>query len=412
MDAKQCGDSWHFLRAVSRWADKNGITSDVWGQIKEDIRALLVAPTGDLFVHLVDKFRIKYKSTQSAFYTYFEAEWVKGNKWMAWAMSGRNVGADTGDQKGEAYNLFLQQVVFGGVKKCPLHVVLHKLHDELQQVHTMLNSPKLLEARIAVYEAAQRRHDPNRLKRGADALADLQASGTIPIAPSGLVSAPPASSEVLSAAATDITVSTLAPPAAAAISPLADLYQHFDPDFLDEMLGPAWGTASPTAPSADAEAPSSPLAQLYRSDACVKCNAHAAKACELRCCKRCCVAQIGPCSISAHEAEKLGGHPIYINYRERITAALSSEGHITLYISYKSKQDRIGLGCRPIIPLRWVEHTEETAPALSEGRVVKKKPRKSTPRVMLVATCIADPATPIEKHFYLLRMLRVELQPF
>lgn len=66
----------------------------------------------------------------------------------------------------------------------------------------------------------------------------------------------------------------------------------------------------------------------------------------------------------------------------------------TVFISYKSATGRLGLGCRPIVPLRWAQS------------------QKGLAEVMLVATCISNPLMPQEKSFYLLRMLRVELQPF
>jgi hypothetical protein len=296
---------------------------------------------------------------------------------MTWAMCGRNVAADTGDQKGEAYNLYLQNTIFAGVTKAPLHVVLHKLHEELQQVHAMLASPKLLEARLTAYEAAQRRHDPNRLKRGADAMAELQSSGALAIfeCPS-----PSSNNHPAPAAA---AVAPTPPPSAMPID-----FADFDPAVLDDICG----TAPACWPSPDTEAPASPLQVLLRSDSCVKCNGHAAKNCDLRCCKRCCVAQIGPCGISNHEKAKLSDHPVYADFRQRLKAAMSSQ--TTVFISYKSKANRLGLGCRPIVPLHWTEVQNGLA------------------EVMLVATCISNPMSPQDKNFYLLRMLRVELQPF
>ena len=153
-DAKQCGDSWHFKNAINKWLHRNGFIDDDAARIRSDVNALLLAPSGSDFTSLSAKYFADWKKWP-AFRNYFDSEWVRNNKWTSWALHARNLGFDTGDQKGEAYNGYLQQVVFGGVDKNALHVVMARLHSELQDVDALLRSPDLLKARIQSYESCQ-----------------------------------------------------------------------------------------------------------------------------------------------------------------------------------------------------------------------------------------------------------------
>lgn len=232
----------------------------------------------------------------SHFAKYFQETWM--NRWNDWALCARNDNYDTGDQKGEAYNRFLQGVVFGGVQNCEMHVVFHNLHLELQQAAMLLRSPDLIKARLQAYEHGQRRHDPNRLKRSAVTLEDRLSTDQEqpPIVPAAAspttASLQPVSSLV---AATDASAAALV---ATSSLPSFDeldevLYQH------DPVAAPVPTSSELATLLADAGIPAAAQPHLARTEPfhCGKndCKAQRHSSCCFGYCKRCCVTTMGFC---------------------------------------------------------------------------------------------------------------------
>lgn len=389
-DVKQCGDYWHFVRAVGKWLRTNGVDPQQTSQIIQGVQKLHRQPTSACFHTALKTFLAEWEASAPLFVTYFKKEWLNGGKVLLWAMYTRTGDTDTGDEKGEGYNRYLKAVPFNGIREAPVSKVLAILDTEFKNVAAMLSTPQLIEARYRDFEHAQRRHDPHRL-----AFLDGDESAT------DLVTA---------------TGSTIAMPASPPPLPTATLPQCVMDDFeslLNEISLPPFSlqhpsepNAPPAASSAVPDIPISPIAaralltplspaqlalQGKGKAACPYCmeekknNVCAAKAC-LACCAR----MLEHCSVSSHakaKAEALCSDSI-----SKVRALLElPEDQRNVYIAYTaahSTADNLR-ACRQIQILSW----------------------KAEPWSIL-AKCYVNPTEPKVKNFLLVRIKRFESHPW
>lgn len=267
-------------------------------------------------------------------------EWVDNNKYLLWALHARERNVDTGDQKGEAYNSYLQKIVFNKEDAVPLNKAFFFLNKEFDVCAKMLNNTDLLVARYREFEYSQRVQDDSRLcvanptpgpinspsKNKEDALPAALLAANLSLQDVNRMA-----DELLSSY--DFTVPPPASPRPTAIDPLPTL------DFPPPHLAP-----TPIAAALAGKA--------KRKALCDDCKTAATNhTCKLRCCVHCCAQHLEHCTVAPHAKLKAETHRSEM-INEITTLLTKPEADRIIFIAYCG-ENKVPDACRQIRVKGW-----------------------------------------------------------
>lgn len=357
----------------------NGMDAQLIRDIGKDIANLLVQPAFSNFQAALQVFLEVWDPKAPHFVAYFRKEWLHNSKHLQWALYARSVDFDTGDQKGEGYNLYLKAVPFHGQREVALSKALAILSDEFKAVGGMLATPRLVVERYRAFEHSQRKHDPFRLAFLDEdrVIEEMQEANSPPPA-----SPPPLDTSVVSQDILESLASIIGDELHPAVFPA-----------LPSARALAAPPSAPVAAAAPAPCllaplPAAQLALLGSGDKiCPYCTKDKKNnVCALKACVACCSRSMEHCSVTGHA--RLKAETLCPDLIARIrTLPTLPEDQRHVYISYSSGTSP--LECRQIQVCGW----------------------KAEPWCIL-ARCLLKPEQPQIKSFILVRIKRIEDQPW